>query len=201
VTVVDASCELVTTIAKFMGAEETAANYVTYVQHYNSIVKERIANLTREQMPLVLLEWSQAYYTSVINYQHSVGAINIAENQSMFYVQLSAEYVVSANPDVIVCAISSPGHNESDFKAMRDQILNRTELSECNAIKNGKVYIYDYVVIREGVGAHEVVGYLYWAKWCHPELFEDIDPAAVNSELNQMFFGIDGTGTYVYPAS
>jgi iron complex transport system substrate-binding protein len=201
VTVVDTSCELVTTIGKLMGAEDTADRYVNFVQHYNTIVKERIANLTREQMPLVLLEWSQAYYTSVINYQHSVGAINIAENQSMFYVQLNAEYVASQNPDIIVCAISSPGHNQTDFINMRNQILNRPELRETNAIKNGRVYIYDYVVIREGVGAHEVVGLLYWAKWCHPELFADIDPAAVNTELNQQFFGRDETGTYVYPAT
>jgi iron complex transport system substrate-binding protein len=198
-TVVDTSCRLVTTIAELLGAEETAVNYVNYVQHYNNLVKERIANLTRQEMPLVLLEWSSPYYTSVINYQNSVGAINIAENETLFYIQLSAEYVVSANPDIIICAISSPGHNEADFVAMRDQILNRPELSDVNAVKNGNVFIYDYVVIREGVGAHEVVGYLYWAKWCHPDLFADIDPAAVNSELNQLFFGKDETGTYVYP--
>jgi iron complex transport system substrate-binding protein len=180
-TVIDRSCELATTIAKFLGAEENATRYVDFCQYYNNLVRERIANLTRDQMPLVMLEWSQPYMTSVISYQNSVGAINIAENQTVTYPVLSAEFVVSVNPDIIIEAITSPTHNETDFTVMRDSILNRSELSDVNAVKNGKVFIYDYVVMREGVGGHEVVGFLYWAKWCHPELFADIDPAAVNT--------------------
>ncbi|MCW4019586.1 MAG: ABC transporter substrate-binding protein [Candidatus Bathyarchaeota archaeon] len=198
-TVIDRSCDLVTTLSKFLGAEENATKYVNFCQHYNDLVRDRIANLTRDQMPVVMLEWAQPYMTSVISYQQSVGAINIAENQTVTYPVLSAEFVVSANPDIIIEAITSPTHNETDFIVMSDSILNRPELSDVNAVKNGKVYIYDYVVMREGVGGHEVVGFLYWAKWCHPELFADIDPAAVNSELNQLLFGRDAQGTYVYP--
>ncbi|MCW4034132.1 MAG: ABC transporter substrate-binding protein [Candidatus Bathyarchaeota archaeon] len=199
VTAVDTSCELVTTIGKLIGADDTAAEYVDYVQHYNDLVKDRIANLSREEKPTVLLEWYQPYQTSVINYQHCAGAINIAENQTFFYTVLSAEFVISQNPDIIICAISSPEHDEADFIAMRNEILNRPELSEVKAVQNEQVYVYDYVVLREGIGAHEVIGYLYWAKWCQPELFEDIDPAAVNSEFNQIFFGTDPQGVFVYP--
>jgi iron complex transport system substrate-binding protein len=198
-TPVDISCELTTTIAKLLGAEDTAADYVTYVQYYNNIIKERTANLTREEKPIVFLEWYQPYQTSVINYQNSVGAINIAENETTFYTVLSAEFVVSQNPDVIIYALSSPDHDEADFIAARDAILTRSELSEVNAVINGQVYVYDYIVLREGVGSHEIVGLLYWAKWCHPGLFADIDPAAVNSEMNQLFFGRDETGVYAYP--
>ena len=43
------------------------------------------------------------------------------------------------------------------------------------------------------------IGCLYFAKWFHPDLFEDIDPEEVHEELVQEFFGQELEGAYVYP--
>jgi len=195
-TVIDFSCNLVSTLGSIVGEEQKAAEYVSYVQYYNDLVKQRIESLTESEKPKVLLEWYEPYKTTVTPGLDQAGGINIAENQTEYSLTLSAEFVVEQNPDIIIRAISSHNHNEADFVAMRNEILSRSELSDVNAIKNGRVYIYDFVA-RGGIRC--VVGYLYWAKWCQPNLFEDIDPAAVNVELNQKFYGIDIPGVYAYP--
>jgi iron complex transport system substrate-binding protein len=48
-------------------------------------------------------------------------------------------------------------------------------------------------------GIRYPVGLLYWAKWFHPSLFEDIDPAAVHAQLIQQFFGVTLEGVHAYP--
>jgi iron complex transport system substrate-binding protein len=195
-TAVDFSCKLVSTIASMVGAEETAAEYVEYVQYYNQLVKDRIENLTEADMPKVLLEWYQPYQTFVTPGLDQAGGINIAENQTEYAPILSPEFVVEQNPDIIIRAISSYEHLEADFVAMRDEILDRPELSGVTAIINEQVFIYDFVA-RGGIRC--VVGYLYWAKWVQPDLFTDIDPVAVSAEVDQLFFGIEIPGVYAYP--
>ncbi|NYT10429.1 MAG: hypothetical protein GKC09_10960 [Methanosarcinales archaeon] len=45
-----------------------------------------------------------------------------------------------------------------------------------------------------------MVGYLlYLAKWFHPELFQDIDPAAVEKDMLQKFYGLNLEGAWAYP--
>lgn len=43
------------------------------------------------------------------------------------------------------------------------------------------------------------MGVVYFAKWFHPDLFEDINPEAIHSELLQEFYGYELEGTWVYP--
>jgi iron complex transport system substrate-binding protein len=195
-TSIDFSCKLVTTISRVVSAEEKADEYITYVQYYNNLVKERIENLTVAERPKVLLEWYAPYNTFVTPGLDQAGGINIAENQTEYAPVLSAEFVVEQDPDIILRSIQSLTHDEADFIDMRDQIMSRPELSEVTAVVTGQVYIYDWAA-RGGIRC--VIGYLYWAKWCQPDLFEDIDPAAVNAEIDQMFFGIEIPGVYAYP--
>ena len=195
-TVIDFSCKLISKLAEIVGEEQTAEEYTTFVQYYNDLVKARIETLTLEERPKVMMEWYEPYYTFVTPGLDQAGGINIAENQTIYAPHLSAEFVVEQNPDVIIRAIMSNEHDEVDFIEIRNEILSRTELSEVNAIINEKIYIYDFA-IRGGVRC--AVGHLYWAKWCQPDLFADIDPDAVNAEINQLFFGTDMPGTFAYP--
>ncbi|MFZ7138067.1 MAG: ABC transporter substrate-binding protein [archaeon] len=195
-TSVDFSCKLLQKLAKIVGDPDAADEYIEYVQYYNNLVKERVATLTVEDRPKVLLEWYAPYNTFVTPGLDQAGGINIAENQTEYAPVLSAEFVVEQDPDIILRAIQSVNHEEADFIDMQTQIMERPELSEVSAVVNGKVYIYDWAA-RGGIRC--IVGYLCWAKWCQPDLFEDIDPAAVNTEINEKFFGADIPGVYFYP--
>jgi iron complex transport system substrate-binding protein len=195
-TPVDFTCNLVYTLSRIVGKEDRAEEYITYVQYYNNLVKDRIATLTQSQRPKVMLEWYAPYNTFVTPNLDQAGGINIAENQTVYAPELSIEFVVEQNPDIIIRLILSLDHVESDFIELQTQILNRHELSGVSAIENGKVFICDYA-IRDGI--HCVIGYLYWAQWCQPELFADLDVAAINADLNQKFFGENISGVFVYP--
>jgi iron complex transport system substrate-binding protein len=195
-TTIDFTCNLVYKLSMIVQKQDRANDYITYAQHYNNLVKERIANLTKDQRPNVMLEWYAPYNTFVTPSLDQAGGINIAENQSIYAPVLSPEFVVEQNPSVIIRLILSLNHDEVDFKAAQTEILNRPELSGVAAIKNDGVFICDYA-IRDGI--HGLVGYLYWAKWCQPDLFADINPAAVSAEIDQTFFGETISGVFAYP--
>ncbi len=195
-TIVDFSCKLMQNLATIVGSQDVADEYVSYVQYYNNLIKKRIETVTLEQRPKVMLEWYEPYNTFVTPGLDQAGGVNIAENQTVYAPVLSAEFVIEQNPDIIIYMISSLLHDETDFKIARDAILTRPGLEDVNAIKNGNVYICDWV-IRGGV--HSIVGYLYWAKWCQPDYFADIDPVAIQAEIDQKFFGTTFSGIYAYP--
>jgi iron complex transport system substrate-binding protein len=196
ITAVDFSCNLLSKIAIIVGSEDISEKYIQFAQYYNNLVKQRLASLPDDKRPKVMWEWWQPYYTFISPAIYQAGGINIAENMTVYAPLMSAEFVVEQNPQVIIRMISSPTHNLSDFTQMWQEIMNRPELQEVDAIKNGRVYICDWR-IRNGICS--VVGYLYFAKWIQPELFQDIDPAKVMAELYQRFFGITVEGTFVYP--
>ena len=64
-----------------------------------------------------------------------------------------------------------------------DPVLNMT-----TAVKDGRVHVMGWRLFK---GLRFSIGLLYWAKWCHPELFQDIDPEEYNREYVKKFLGID----------
>jgi iron complex transport system substrate-binding protein len=196
-TPIDFTCGLMQNFTAIVGHQDIVAEYVTWAQNYNKLVKDRVYSLTSDQQVKVFLEWyDYPYQTFVTQGIYQAGGINIAENQTVYSPVLTPEFVVQQNPSVIIEYVSSPTHNINDFIAAKNNILSRNALQDVDAIKNGRVYIIDWSA-RSGV--RSVVGYLYWAKWIQPSLFSDIDPGTVNQNLNQKFFGTSIAGTFGYP--
>jgi iron complex transport system substrate-binding protein len=78
----------------------------------------------------------------------------------------------------------------------RDEIMSRPELRDTTSVRNGRVYI-SHLSLRRGP---RLVGYiLHLAKWFHPDLFDDIDPVAVEKDILRKFYGLDLEGTWAYP--
>jgi iron complex transport system substrate-binding protein len=196
-TPIDFTCGLMQNFTSILGHQENVDAYVTWAQNYNKLVKDRIYDLEPDQQVKVFLEfYSYPYQTFVTQSVYQAGGINIAENQSVYSPTLNPEYVAEQNPQVIIEMISSPTHNVNDFIAAKNAIVSRTATQGTDAVKNGNVYICDFYARN---GARSVIGYLCWAKWIQPSLFSDIDPTAVNEELNQKFFGGNIEGTFAYP--
>jgi iron complex transport system substrate-binding protein len=196
-TPIDFVCGLMQNFTAIVGRQEQVNTYITWVQPYNQLVKDRIYTLPSDKQVTVFLEWyDYPYQTFVTQSIYQAGGINIAENQTFYSPQLSPEFVVEQNPSVIIEYIFSPTHNINDFIAAKNAVLSRSVLQNVDAVKNGHVYIIDWDA-RDGV--RSIVGYLYWAKWIQPSLFSDIDPAAVNQEFNQKFYGTTIDGTFGYP--
>jgi iron complex transport system substrate-binding protein len=189
------------------GKEEKAEEINDYISSYENLVNERVKDLTPSEKPAVYLEWYSAWQTfaggSTANeIIANAGGINIASGIADVAPTLSPEYVVEQNPDIILRLIGGEwlhglyAFNTIGFEATRSELLNRHGLGEVTAIKEERVYVYVPILVE---GIRYPAGLLYWAKWFHPSLFEDIDPAAVHAELMQKFLGVTLEYVYAYP--
>ncbi len=193
-------------LGKVLGKSDRAKELIDFITEYKDLVEERTANLAPEDRPKVFFEWAGTPYYTIANGTSSdtligyAGGINIAKdlgNETHSYITVSPEWVVETDPDVIIQTQSSEEpYTEDQLKGFRDEILSRPELQNVKAIKSGKVYLVSGEV-RYGV--RSIISELYMAKWLHPDLFEDLDPEAVQKEMTEKFYGVDLNESYVYP--
>ncbi|MGD6810536.1 MAG: ABC transporter substrate-binding protein [Candidatus Bathyarchaeia archaeon] len=190
-----------TNLGEILGAEQRVDELLTYEQQYWSLVQERVANLPRSEKPLVYFEWYKEWFSTGPDGSYSTlieaaGGINIGENASVSSPQLSAEFIVEQNPDIIIRMLDyTSGEDLAAFQNLYNQITSRSTIQDLNALQNDQVHVIKSTLLVE----RDTVGLLYFAKWFHPDLFTDIDPAAVHAEMIQKFFGTTVTGIYLYP--
>ncbi len=182
---------------------ERAKVLLDFINYYELLVVNRVKGIPDELKPRVYSEWAATAWRSYGpgSAGHlmivTAGGLNIASETEKAYPTLSPEFVAEKNPDVIL--IMLPGELKGSiegFVSTRDEVLARPALTGTRAVETGKVYVYDPIIYQ---GIRYPVGLLYFAKWFHPELFKDIDPGQVHSELIRQFFGVSLEGIYVYP--
>ncbi len=208
VVVIGTGCKLealisnVWNLGRMMAAEKKAGELVMFLEKYANLIRDRTGSLNIESKPLVYNECAFRKYTTKACTAADegialAGGTNIAHDEDLGRLAVTEEWVIRNNPDIVISQISStsPATVEA-LLSKRDEILSRPELKETNAVRNGRVYI-SHLSIRRGP---RMVGYLlYLAKWFHPELFRDINPAAVEKEMLQKFYGLDTEGAWAYP--
>ena len=188
---------------------DKAEELAQFVEHYTDIVEQRIERLEMEDgsKPKVYFEWHSSYKTASAETSFhkpiaQAGGINIAAGLPVHTPKVSSEWVIEQNPDVIVNRISGDATLEQ-MQQKWEEIVSRPGWDKIEAVKNGRVYIIKSDVF---LAFRYPVGLLYYAKWFHPELFEDMDPAAVHQEAIEKFFGTDEWQwlerheTFVYPS-
>lgn len=118
--------------------------------------------------------------------------------------QVDAEYVFQEDPDVILLEDTpSPprvmGYEAADSAGAlekREEFASRPGVSDLTAVRNDRVYVMDYRVLR----AHKSwLGTLYLAKTLHPDRFADLDPVAVHHEFWEDWLDVPYQGTYFVP--
>lgn len=193
--------ECIRNLALILQAEQKATEFINYETYYINLVKNRVAALSRSEKPLVYFEWYKLWFSTGPGGSYDklivdAGGINIAENASTSSPQLSAEFVAEANPAIVIrMSTYLDGEDLASLQTLRNSILARPELSETKAVKNGTVHVIKSVLLVD----RDVIGLLYFAKWLHPNLFQDIDPAAIHAEYIQRFFNAELTGVFTYP--
>ena len=184
---------IIKNIGLMLDKKEKAEEIADYVESYLSLVKERVGKLKPEEKPLVYWEASWGKYKaptgeSPTGYKIiAAGGINIAAGELGSWPQISPEWVIERNPDVIIAMIPSKQERTvENMKAKRDEVMSRPELKEVKAVKEGRVYIITWDVLCR---LRYPVGLLYLSKWFYPDLFQDLDPAAVHRELIEKLYG------------
>jgi len=130
------------------------------------------------------------------------GGRNIAADLDAKVPHVDMEWVIEQNPEIIVYSMSQEQYNGStptipEMEAKRNEIMSLPGFEAIDAVKAGRVYITD---IKMSSGLSELVTMLYYAKWFHPDLFEDLDPRAVQKELLVDYLDMDIENVHqVYP--
>ena len=189
--------------------EDEARHYLDdFWDKYIDLIKARTKGLSDEERPTVYEEsFSRPYKV------FPQGTVEAAGGRDIFaglpHVGGSAidpEMVIERNPDVIIKKLKRTvsGYrvdNPSEAKKVRDEMVNRPELAEVKAVKNGRVYVIggDF-----GYGLHIPLSILCYAKWFHPDLFEDLELQAIHqeylTEFQRLDYDLSEHGVFVYPS-
>lgn len=189
----------ISNIGKIVGKRERAEDLISFITNYRDLIEKRVATLEESEKKKVYWEWYEPFKTgakgSMVNPKIvQAGGKNIAVDAKGRYPTVSSEYVWESNPEVIVKQASRRA-TQSEMKKAYNKIINRESLESSSAVKNKNVHVITWDVFS---GLPSVVGDLYFAKWIQPELFEDIDPENVYSELLSKFFGVEEFTSRVY---
>jgi iron complex transport system substrate-binding protein len=199
-------------LGHILNRKDEAYDYLNNFQDkYLGAIKAKTKDLPEDEKPKVYVESSFGKYkayggngSGAQTYLEIAGGRNIFED-SPLYFEADPEAVITRNPDIIIKQLRNDvGYPADNFSVMKDsieEILNRPELADVSAIKNGKVYIID-----EGLsyGFSYPVAVAYMAKWLQPELFGDMDPQAMHQEFIDKYcpglsFDVYKHGTFAYP--
>jgi iron complex transport system substrate-binding protein len=193
--------------------EAEAGEFLDFYEEVLGSVEERVSEISEEERPKVYCEYD-VYKTS----PSDVYPITMAGGRYIFenagpVREVDPEAVITENPDVIIRLVSyddfdaKEAGDDSKLKAARDEVMNRTELQNVKAVKEGRVYAMaapfwtylPYCSCRYFVGIEQM------AKWFHPDFFEDLNPEETHQKYLSEFQGLDydlaERGAFVYPSS
>ena len=195
-------------LSRVFDAPERSAEILEFTDGIRDLVADRVKDADR---PVVYYEDDP--YVSANKENARTFSIQAAGGKNMFSevtqaggaAGLGAEVdpvdVLTAQPQVIFKEIGTAydGSSIADFEAARTELLDRSGWHDLPAVEDDKVFVYN-------AWAQELAGrtfqQLYFAKWIHPELFEDVDPAHyVNTWLTEYLKGPEYTGDEHYVLS
>lgn len=199
---------LIRSMGLVLDANKEAEQLVQFVTQNVGIVDQRIARLDLEggAKPRVFFEWHSPMETANAETTFhkpivQAGGINVAAGQPVRTPEMSSEWIIQQNPDVIINRISGDATLE-EMERKYAEIVSRPGWENIDAVKNNRVHIIKADVF---LTFRYPVGLFYYAKWFHPDLFEDVDPEAVHRELVETFFSeeewemLHRHETFVYP--
>ena len=208
-TMIDDVRKLGYIIERENGAEEFVGWYLGHLD----VIDGRVKDLREDEKPRVYIEGYEDYKTygtgsGADQLIEMAGGRNIAAGLSGSYPKVDPEWVVVQNPDTIVKVVGTStdalcGYGTDDPDEMctlRDEIMNRPELADTEAVRSGRVYL----ICASGTWTNPkyLIGLSYLAGWFHPGLFEDMDPEAIHQEYLSEFQGLNYNlsehGVFVY---
>jgi iron complex transport system substrate-binding protein len=208
----------VKTLSYILGKTSEADEFIEFYNKWIDTIWERTKDIPDSEKPKVYLETPYGKYGDNSAYGTSAGGhwmnerIVMAGGYNIFgdisngkTLDVDPEEVMKRNPEIIVkdtYAGSYPEDNISALIAVRNEVMNRSELSNTTAVKNGRVYVVAHKDFFYGPSNFIAVAYL--AKWFHPDLLKDLgDPQEFHQEYLTRFQGLDFDlnkhGTFVYP--
>jgi iron complex transport system substrate-binding protein len=187
---------------------DEAEEYINWYNGYLDLIKERTADLSEDEKPKVYVTCFSLYSCRAIFPPIDIaGGINIGADLAGGYcTEVDPEWVLVQNPDIIIDPVVGWDYgydvdDSSALKAIHEDIMNHHELANVTAVEDERIYHPDIYSI--GLFPNNIISIAYYAKWLHPDLFEDLDPQQVHQEYLDRFtpieFDVKEHGVFVYP--
>ena len=194
-----------------LGYEDRAESLAKFYEEQIMTVVERTANIAEKPKVLVLATWSpwrtygrKGMYNVWITLAGglNIGALAIPGSSG----NLNPEFILKENPDVIVftCNNNFPegqrvviGYTVNSTKPAKEaleKLIQRPGWNMLKAVREKRVYL-----IHHGLSHGHVFQFVclqYLAKWIHPELFRDLNPAANLKKFYEEFMPFQLKGVW-----
>lgn len=193
-------------LGRMLDKEAEAQEYMDFFQGYFDQINETLATIPPEERKNVYFEGAKRYQTyggagygsGIPNMVRAAGGKDLYPDREELAFEVNPEDVAQRNPDVIFkgTSLGFKAQNDTEFKALREEIMSRPELASTNAVENGQVYVISFDVAG---GAGKKFGPVYLARALYPEKFQELDPLAFYKEYLEKFQGLEYQGVYFYP--
>ena len=208
----------VKTLSYILGKKDEADEFIEFYNKWIETILERTSGLPENEKPRIYLETPYGTYGDHAAYGtctkghwmderiEMAGGYNIfSDLTSAKTVNVDPEEVMKRNPEIIVKDTYRGGYSDDNISSLidvRNEVLNRSELANVDAMKNGRIYVIAHKDFLYGPSNFIAIAYL--AKWFHPDLFKDLgDPQEFHQEYLTRFQGLDFDlnkhGVFVYP--
>ena len=205
---IDKLLPMIKDLGKLLQKEQQATEMTDWINGYYQKILDRTGTLPDSNKPSVyFMSMGSMDQTgnkdSTANIRISeAGGRNIAADLQVMVPIVDKEWIIKQNPEIMVYSMGLEQYKGAypaieEMKAKQEEIMSQPGFDAIDAVKNGKVYIVD---IKMESGLSELITMLYYAKWFHPDLFQDIDPRSVYAELLQKYAHTDIKDIHqVYP--
>lgn len=203
-----------TLLGALTGRQEQAAAYNAFRKERLDRIAAKVKGLKPEDRPTVFLEphaglapecCSSPGNGNVGDYIAFVGGRNIgADRIKQPFGRISLEYVIERDPDIYVATggaemvkaggfVIGPGFTPAQAQAGLAKVAARDGIATLKSVREGRVHGLSHQLVNSPV---DVVAVEVLARWIHPELFGDLDPAATLAEINRRFLAVPYQGEY-----
>lgn len=130
---------------------------------------------------------------------HNIGADVLTKASG----KLNLEYIIASDPDVYIATggpalakngglVMGGGYSVQDVQAALSRVASRHGIADLSAVSQGRVHGLAHQLLNSPL---DIVAVEALAKWIHPQLFADLDPASTLQLINERFLALPYTGT------
>jgi iron complex transport system substrate-binding protein len=207
----DATAFSIRLLGQIIGHNEKANEYASFVQDRYARATRYLSAVTKR--PTVLIDvqaGSLCCYTAgsgnrITQYLELAGGHSIgADAASGYDTRLNIEYVLGANPDFYFATgmplLAAQGGMAMGggipfglAKSSLEAVTKRNLLDSLTAVQEGRVFAVSHQL---AISALNVLVFECFARWLHPDVTSEIDPAETLSDINGRFFAVPLEGTF-----
>lgn len=201
-------------IGQLLGKESRAKEITDFYQEQVGLVTDRLATYSGEKTTVYVEVGSKgtSEYGNTYSSISGLGALvkfaggsSIADGVITGSGQISPEYLLTTDPDVVIIsgsywpAVESSmrlGYqaDEADPSALLQAFTERGGWDNLSAVQKGHVHsVFHGFSFR----IYNFAGIQAFAKWLYPDLFTDVDPAANFEEFHNRFMPVEYSGVWI----